>query len=137
MFAHFPDFPYLTLPLWTSNKNTGRIIMKSRRQFIIIGSMALGFVACLGSARRTLAKPRSTNPDWDGVVKDTVMTCPVCRSKVREKMSSEAPRRVYHCPNCLAWLSTKKGDHCIYDSYGSVKCPSVQIKERRAKNLPI
>jgi hypothetical protein len=65
------------------------------------------------------------------------VTCPVCKTKVQEKMSSEAPKRIYHCPKCLSWLSPKQGDHCIYDSYGSVKCPPIQIKERRAKKLPI
>jgi hypothetical protein len=52
-------------------------------------------------------------------------------------MSSESVKRVFHCPSCLAWLSPKKGDHCIYDSYGSVKCPAMQLKARKAQNLPI
>ena len=111
--------------------------MKSRRQFLKIGSLALGFVAFLGLVGRTFAKLRTTNPVWDGVVNDSLVTCPVCKTKVQEKMSSEAPKRIYHCPKCLSWLSPKQGDHCIYDSYGSVKCPPIQIKERRAKKLPI
>jgi hypothetical protein len=110
--------------------------MKSRRQFVKMGSLALGFVTFLGSVGRTIAAPRSPNLDWAGVVKETHMTCPVCDTKVREKMSSEALRRIYHCPKCLAWLSTKKGDHCVYDSYGSIKCPRMQIKERRVRKLP-
>jgi hypothetical protein len=111
--------------------------MKSRRQFVKLGSLALGFVAFLGSVGRSIAVPRSTDLDWDGVVKDTLMTCPVCNTKVREKMSSEALRRIYHCPKCLTWLSTKKGDHCVYDSYGSIKCPRTQIKERRLRRFPV
>jgi hypothetical protein len=111
--------------------------MKSRRQFLKIGSLAFGFVAFVGFAGRMFARPRTTNPDWAGVVKDTEITCPVCHTKVRDSMSSESLKRTHHCPKCLTWLSTKKGDHCIYDSYGSVKCPAIQIKERRAKNLPI
>jgi hypothetical protein len=110
--------------------------MKSRRQFVKIGSLALGFVAFLGSVGRTIAAPRSTILNWNGVVKETLMTCPVCAAKVTEKMSSEALRRIYHCPKCLAWLSTKKGDHCVYDSYGSIRCPRMQIKERRVRKLP-
>ena len=109
--------------------------MKSRRQFVRMGSLALGFVAFLGSVGRTIAAPRSTLLRWDGVIKETLMTCPVCNSKIREKMSSEAHRRIYHCPKCLAWLSTKKGDHCVYDSYGSIGCPRMQIKERRVRKL--
>ena len=111
--------------------------MKSRRQFLKIASLALGFVAFSGLVGRTFAKFRTTNPAWGGVVNDSLVTCPVCKTKVQEKMSSEAPKRIYHCPSCLSWLSPKEGDHCIYDSYGSVKCPPIQIKERRAKKLPI
>jgi hypothetical protein len=111
--------------------------MKSRRQFVKIGSLALGFVAFLGSVGRTIAAPRSTILSRDGVVKQTLMTCPVCNTKVTEKMSSEALRHIYHCPKCLAWLSTKKGDHCVYDSYGSIRCPRMQIKERQVRKLSI
>jgi hypothetical protein len=111
--------------------------MKSRRQFLKTGSLVLGFVALIGSAGRMFAKPRAPNPDWDGIVNDTIMTCPVCSTKTREKMSGEALKRIYHCPRCLTWLSTKKGDHCIYDSYGSAKCPAIQVKGRRAQSLPI
>ena len=111
--------------------------MKSRRQFVKMGSLALGFVTFLRSVRRTVAAPRIPNLHWDGLLKETLMTCPVCDSQVREKMSSEALRRIYHCPKCLAWLSTKKGDHCVYDSYGSIRCPRMQIKERRVRKLLI
>src|SRR6476660_1396123 len=109
----------------------------SRRQFLKTGSLALGCVAFLGSAGRAIAKPRKTNPVWDGVLGDCVITCPACQHKGQERMSSESIKRVYHCPTCLTWLSVKEGDHCIYDSYGSTKCPAIQIKQRRAKKLPI
>jgi hypothetical protein len=111
--------------------------MKSRRQFLKMGSLVLGFLAFVGSPGKMCAIPRKSNPVWNGVVQDCVITCPVCSTKVQEVMSSEAPKRKYHCPRCLTWLSPKPGDHCIYDSYGSVKCPPIQIKMRRAKNLPI
>jgi anaerobic selenocysteine-containing dehydrogenase len=111
---------------------------RSRRQFLKIGSLALGFIVFVGAGwQRVFAKPGTAKPPWAGVIKDSVVTCPVCGTGVRETMSSEAAKRVYHCPKCLAWLRPKEGDHCIYDSYGSVKCPTMQIKERRAKNLPI
>ena len=48
-------------------------------------------------------------------------------------MCSEAVKlnSFINCPACLVWASPKNGDHCIYDSYGSAKCPPVQVKERR------
>jgi hypothetical protein len=110
---------------------------RSRREFLKSSCLAVGFLGFLGSAGRMFAIPRTSNLAWDGVVKNCVITCPVCNTKVQEVMSSETPKRKYHCPKCLTWLSPKSGDHCIYDSYGSVKCPPIQIKERRAKELPI
>ncbi len=109
----------------------------SRRDFLKTSCLALGFAGGLGFVGQALAKPGRTAPVWDGVQGDCVLTCPCCQHKSQEKMSSENLKRIYHCPICLAWLSTKKGDHCIYDSYGSVRCPAIQIRTRRSKNLPI
>jgi hypothetical protein len=86
---------------------------------------------------QALSKKDNWRHIHQGIAGDCVVTCPVCKTKVRETMSSEASKRVYHCPGCLSWLSPKKGDHCIYDSYGSVKCPATQVKERRIKLFPI
>jgi hypothetical protein len=78
----------------------------------------------------------SKQDDWRRIHQEVaqycVVTCPVCKTKVREVMCSETVKVIYHCPACLAWVSPKKGDHCIYDSYGSAKCPPVQVKQRRS-----
>jgi hypothetical protein len=110
---------------------------KTRRQFLRATCLTVACVSFLGVAKRALAKPRAPLPAWDGIARDCVVTCPTCKKKVQETMSSETIKKIYHCPNCLAWLSPKKGDHCIYDSYGSVKCPVMQLKARKAQNLPI
>jgi hypothetical protein len=68
-------------------------------------------------------------------VADCVVTCPVCKTKVQETMVPETLKLIYHCPVCLTWLSPKKGAHCIYDSYGSVNCPPIQVKKRREQGL--
>jgi hypothetical protein len=109
----------------------------SRRDFLKTSCLALGFISLVGFTSRAFAKPRRTNPDWDGITTSCVITCPSCKTKVKAAMGSENLKRVYHCPACLVWLSPKKGDHCIYDSYGSVKCPAMQLKARKAQNLPI
>ena len=109
----------------------------SRREFLKISSLALGCLAFLGFAARSFAIPRKSNPVWAGVVKHCVLTCPVCKNRTQEFMVSESLKLVFQCPACLTWLSPKKNDHCIYDSYGSVNCPPIQIKKRRAAGLPI
>ena len=110
---------------------------KSRREFLKTTCITVCFVSLLSFAGRAFAKPKRVIPVWDGIVGNTVITCPNCKKTVSAKMSSESVKRVFHCPTCLAWLSPKKGDHCIYDSYGSVKCPAMQLKARKAQGLTI
>jgi hypothetical protein len=109
--------------------------MKSnRRQFLILSSLAaLG----IGFATRAFAVKKKTKIQWAGIVGDCVVTCPVCKTHVEEHMISETIKLIYHCPVCLTWLTPKKGDHCIYDSYGSVHCPQIQVKMKREKGEKI
>ena len=110
---------------------------RSRREFLKTTCIAVSIVSVLGFAGRAFSKPRRVLPVWDGIVGTTIITCPSCKKKLSSKMSSESVKRVFHCPTCLAWLSPKKGDHCIYDSYGSVKCPAIQLKARKEQGLTI
>jgi len=128
-------FP-VNLPSWIETPGNG-VMKSSRREFLKISGLALGCVAFLSAAVRSFAIPRKSNPVWAGEVMDCVITCPVCQTKTRETMPGEIPKMVYQCPVCLTWLGPKKGDHCIYDSYGSVNCPPLQIRARRARGLPI
>jgi hypothetical protein len=105
----------------------------NRRKFLILSCLALA----ASFATRAFAVKKKTKIKWDGIVSDCVVTCPVCKTQVQEHMVSETLKLIYHCPVCLTWLSPKKGDHCIYDSYGSANCPPIQVKKRRAANLPI
>jgi hypothetical protein len=105
----------------------------NRRTFLVLSFLALG----AGFATRAFAVKKKTKIAWDGIVGDCVVTCPVCKTRVQETMTSETPKLIYHCPVCLTWLTPEKGDHCIYDSYGSVNCPPIQVKKRRAKGLAI
>jgi hypothetical protein len=105
----------------------------NRRKFLILGGLAF----CASFVTRAFAVKKKTKIQWDGIVGDCVVTCPVCKTQVQETMVSETLKLIYHCPVCLTWLSPKKGDHCIYESYGSVNCPPIQVKKRRAAGLPI
>jgi hypothetical protein len=109
----------------------------SRRLFLKISGLTFALLAFFGVTWRTFAIIRRTTVQWAGIVGDCVVTCPVCQTRVREHMVSETPKLIYHCPKCLTWLRPKKGDHCIYDSYGSVNCPPIQVKKLRMSGATI
>jgi len=43
-----------------------------------------------------------------------------------ETMPTDACLFFYDCPHCGARLKPKAGDCCVFCSYGSVRCPSMQ-----------
>ncbi|MEO7031924.1 MAG: GDCCVxC domain-containing (seleno)protein [Herbaspirillum sp.] len=61
---------------------------------------------------------------------ESVLTCPECGYAKVETMPTTVYRFFYQCENCKALLRPKAGDCCVYCSYGSVKCPSVQEQHR-------
>lgn len=60
------------------------------------------------------------------VVLKSVITCPNCGHKKEEIMPVDACQYFYECEKCHSVLKPKKGDCCVYCSYGSVKCPPMQ-----------
>ena len=66
-------------------------------------------------------------------VLDSTLTCPVCRHSKRETMPTDACQWFYECEECHILLKPEPGDCCVYCSYGSVPCPSVQ---ERSKHTP-
>ncbi|MDE1205712.1 GDCCVxC domain-containing (seleno)protein [Tenacibaculum larymnensis] len=57
------------------------------------------------------------------------ITCPNCGHKKIEDMPTNACQFFYECENCKKVLRPNEGDCCVYCSFGSVKCPSIQQKE--------
>ena len=57
----------------------------------------------------------------------SVLTCPRCEHRQREVMPTDACLFFYECKECGALLRPKAGDCCVFCSYGSVKCPPVQV----------
>ena len=62
------------------------------------------------------------------VVLQSVLTCPHCGFASLETMPSDACQFFYECRQCKAVLRPKAGDCCVYCSYGSVKCPPIQLQ---------
>ncbi len=56
----------------------------------------------------------------------STLTCPVCRHQKEETMPMDACQYFYECENCQSILKPQEGDCCVYCSYGSVACPSIQ-----------
>ncbi|MDQ6664859.1 MAG: hypothetical protein M3Z23_10745 [Acidobacteriota bacterium] len=63
------------------------------------------------------------------VVRDSVQRCPRCGAAQRETMPTDACQFFYECGNCRARLRPEPGDCCVFCSYGSVKCPSIQARQ--------
>lgn len=61
------------------------------------------------------------------VVLNSIITCLVCNFKKEEQMPTDACQYFYKCFNCNTILKPKKGDCCVFCSYGSFPCPPIQM----------
>ena len=60
----------------------------------------------------------------------SVLTCPECGATAVEEMPTDACIYFYECTGCRKVLKPVAGDCCVFCSFGSVKCPSVQLEKR-------
>lgn len=60
---------------------------------------------------------------------ESLLTCPECGHAKREVMPTDACLFFYECERCKTVLRPKTGDCCVFCSYGSVKCPPVQMSQ--------
>jgi len=56
----------------------------------------------------------------------STITCPQCGHSVTKTMPTDACQYIYDCARCGTRLKPKKGDCCVYCSYGDVPCPPIQ-----------
>ena len=54
------------------------------------------------------------------------LTCPECGSTTTETMPTDRCVFFYVCKPCGTRLKPQPGDCCVFCSYGTVKCPSIQ-----------
>lgn len=57
----------------------------------------------------------------------STITCPNCGHQKTETMPTDACTFFYECENCKTRLKPKTGDCCVFCSYGTVKCPPIQL----------
>jgi hypothetical protein len=72
----------------------------------------------------------------DFITLKSIITCPVCGHKREETMPTNACQYFYECEKCKTMLKPLAGDCCVYCSYGTVKCPPMQINHRAENEDP-
>ena len=60
------------------------------------------------------------------LILESAITCPECGHKETEIMPTDACQWFYECEECHTILKPKKGDCCVFCSYGTVVCPPMQ-----------
>jgi len=60
-------------------------------------------------------------------VLESTLTCPVCGFSKPETMPVDSCLWYYECTKCHTLLTPNKGDCCVFCSYGTVRCPTMQM----------
>ncbi|MEQ9187739.1 MAG: GDCCVxC domain-containing (seleno)protein [Cryomorphaceae bacterium] len=60
----------------------------------------------------------------------STFTCPHCSYQKAETMPTDACHYFYDCVSCQKIIKPKEGDCCVYCSYGTVLCPSIQKSKK-------
>jgi hypothetical protein len=61
------------------------------------------------------------------VTLQSVLTCPACGAASEEEMPTDACIYFYECKQCHTMLRPLPGDCCVFCSFGSIKCPPIQL----------
>jgi len=56
----------------------------------------------------------------------SVLSCPSCGHAAAETMPMDACIYFYECKGCGALLKPRRGDCCVFCSYGDTPCPPIQ-----------
>jgi len=64
------------------------------------------------------------------VILESMLTCPQCGHETLEEMPLDSCRFFHECIQCHALMRPKMGDCCVFCSYGSAKCPPIQLQGR-------
>ena len=59
----------------------------------------------------------------------SVITCPACGHTKEEVMPIDACQYFYQCESCKTVLKPVAGDCCVFCSYGTIKCPPIQMNK--------
>jgi len=71
-----------------------------------------------------------------GAILRSTLTCPACGGSSAESMPTDACLFFWDCPGCGALVRPKRGDCCVFCSYGDVPCPPIQSQKGCASCAP-
>ena len=96
---------------------------------IYAGMVGLFIATIVNYYQNKLNRNCKTCGIYDGkrVELKSTITCPKCGYKKDEIMPTNACEFFYECDSCKTRLRPLEGDCCVYCSYGSVKCPPIQV----------
>jgi mercuric ion transport protein len=87
-----------------------------------------GLAFMVGVSLWDLISPAARRP-FAAMSRESVLTCPHCGHAKAEVMPTDACQFFYECENCRTLLRPKPGDCCVFCSFGSTKCPPVQLAQ--------
>ncbi|WP_084321321.1 MULTISPECIES: GDCCVxC domain-containing (seleno)protein [Luna-1 subcluster] len=61
-----------------------------------------------------------------GVIAESTLTCPTCGIGETLTMPTDSCMWAWTCPSCENRQTPLEGDCCVFCSYGTVPCPSIQ-----------
>jgi hypothetical protein len=62
----------------------------------------------------------------NSILLQSMITCPFCGFAKQEMMATDFCLHFYQCDSCGKKLTPKRGDCCVFCSYGTVACPPKQ-----------
>ncbi|HXD94417.1 MAG TPA: GDCCVxC domain-containing (seleno)protein [Bacteroidia bacterium] len=104
-------------------------------KYFLIMMVVLLFIQCSSSTQNTTVTKSNLNDlgcrkdsttDKNVTAMQSVITCPKCGHKKTETMPTDVCLLKYTCTNCKAELRPRQGDCCVFCTYGTHKCPSMQ-----------
>lgn len=105
--------------------------VNSDTAFIYIGMFGILIATGVNYYRNRLHGSCETCVTYEGktVELKSTITCPNCGYKKDEIMPTNACQFFYECEKCKTRLRPLEGDCCVYCSYGTVKCPPIQVEK--------
>lgn len=83
---------------------------------------ALLLLQCSPPAKKTA----QTKRDKTEIAVYSEITCPKCGYTKTEKLPTDVCLIRYQCEKCKTEMTPKSGDCCVFCTYGTHKCPSMQ-----------
>ncbi len=95
-----------------------------RFQFLFLLSFLLAH--CAPDIKQSNSIEENAMAKSTDVSETSEITCPKCQHKKTEVLPTDVCTIKYTCEKCHAELTPHDGDCCVYCSYGTHNCPSMQ-----------